>query len=158
MKRISMMKYGMDRSFGTYEDSDLERFKEAQSWNYDDAVSELKSGKKCTHWMWYVFPQLRALGTSPTANYYGIRDAEEAKRYLADEVLGTRLREVTELALAIETNDPHAVFGSPDDRKLCSSMTLFYEVSKDTLFGKMLDKYYGGTTDPLTEKLLREAE
>ena len=133
---------------------DLERFVEAQSWNYEVAVAELKAGKKRSHWMWYIFPQMRGLGRSSMAEMYGIAGLDEARRYLEHEILGKRLREVCEAILGLSTDDAHEVFGDIDSLKLKSSMTLFDLVSPDDIFARVLNKYYGGERDNKTLKLL----
>ena len=127
---------------------DLNRFLKAQELMYPWALREIKNGRKQTHWMWFIFPQLKALGQSNTALYYGIEALDEAKQYLAHPVLGTRLKEISEALLSLETNDPYKVMGDIDGLKLCSSMTLFAEVEGyDSVFGKVIDKYYGGKRD-----------
>lgn len=134
---------------------DLDRFIQAQGHSYETALSEIKNGFKRTHWMWYIFPQLKELGRSSTAKYYGIEDLEEAKMYLAHPVLGTRLKEISEALLKLETNDPYRVMGDIDGLKLCSSMTLFAEVDGyDSVFGKVIDKYYNGNKDMNTIHIL----
>ncbi len=120
----------------------LKRFVEAQSLVYKTVTAELKSGRKQTHWMWFVFPQRAGLGHSPMARKYAIYSAEEAKAYLDHAVLGPRLRECTQLVLDIEGRTLHEIFGSPDDLKFCSSMTLFAEAADDDqLFAAALEKY-----------------
>jgi len=104
---------------------DLERFVTAQAPVFTAAVDELKAGRKRSHWMWFVFPQLRGLGHSSMAQFYGISSLDEARAYLAHPVLGPRLNLGTEAVLAVEGRSLHAIFGSPDDLKFCSSMTLF---------------------------------
>lgn len=134
---------------------DLERFRKAQRGAYDEALAEIKRGRKNGHWMWYIFPQLSGLGMSATSLYYGIRGLDEAKAYLKDPVLGERLREISEALLEIETNDPRAVFWSPDDMKLRSCMTLFSVAAPECdLFKKVLDKFFDGKPDPLTLDML----
>ena len=135
--------------------ADLSRFLNAQARDYEQALSEIRAGRKRSHWIWYIFPQLDGLGYSPTAQYYGIRDLEQAKDYMAHPVLGPRLVEISEALLALPSSDPGAVMGYPDDLKLCSSMTLFELAAPDQpVFGKVLDKFYGGRRDPLTLRLL----
>ncbi len=130
---------------------DLERFKKAQRGAYDDALAEIKRGRKNGHWMWYVFPQLSGLGMSATSLYYGIRGLDEAKAYFADPILGERLREISAVLLELTTNDPRAVFWSPDDMKLRSCMTLFSVAAPECdVFKKVLDKFFGGKPDELT--------
>ena len=133
---------------------ELERFVKAQARNYEKAREEIRNGRKETHWMWYVFPQLKGLGRSETARYYGIADRREAEAYLAHPVLGPRLREMTDLLPALETSDANKVFGYPDDLKLRSCMTLFYLVSGEERFQKVLDKFFGGKSDGRTVELL----
>ena len=135
--------------------NDLDRFIEAQSVNYDDALSELKAGLKRTHWMWYVFPQLAGLGTSAMAWRYGIRDLAEARAYLEHPVLGSRLTECFEVLLGLEGRSAHDVFGSPDDMKLKSCATLFEIASGgDSVFSRALEKYYSGDRDSRTVAML----
>lgn len=134
---------------------DLERFRKAQRGAYDEALAEIKRGRKNGHWMWYIFPQLSGLGMSATSLYYGIRGLDEAKAYFADPVLGERLREISEALLEIETNDPRAVFWSPDDMKLRSCMTLFSVAAPECdVFKKVLDKFFDGKPDELTLSML----
>ena len=129
----------------------LGRFIEAQTATYDTALAELKRGRKTSHWMWFVFPQIAGLGHSPTARLYGIDDIAEARAYLAHPVLGPRLIEAVEVILALPGRDADAVFGSPDDLKLRSSLTLFQAAAPDEpRFGRALDKYFAGAPDPLT--------
>ncbi len=133
----------------------LERFIEAQEYNYQDALKEIKSGRKCSCWMWYVFPQLAGLGRSSTAKYYGITDLQEAQDYINDPLLRARLVEISEALLALDTNDAYRVFGCPDNMKLKSSMTLFVIAAPELkVFQKVLDKYFGGERDKRTIELL----
>ena len=137
----------------------LDRFLKAQELMYPWALREMKNGRKQTHWMWFIFPQLKALGQSSTALYYGIEDFDEAKQYLAHPVLGTRLKEISEALLSLETNDPYKIMGGIDALKLCSSMTLFAEVAGyDSVFGKVIDKYYNGNKDMNTIRILTDTE
>ena len=134
---------------------DLKRFADAQKRSYETAREEIRRGRKRSHWMWYIFPQMRGLGFSSNAHYYGIVNLEEARAYLADPYLGGNLREISGLLLQLDTNDPYRVFGTPDDMKLCSSMTLFALVSEEgSVFHKVLDKYYGGHMDSATLRIL----
>ena len=134
---------------------DLNRFLKAQELMYPWALREIKSGRKRTHWMWFIFPQLKTLGQSSTALYYGIEDFDEAKQYLAHPVLGARLKEISEVLLSLEINDPYRVMGDIDGLKLCSSMTLFAEVAGyDSVFGRVIDKYYNGDKDMNTIHIL----
>ena len=133
----------------------LSRFVDAQSSTYDRAMAELRRGQKTSHWMWFVFPQIAGLGRSPTAQFYAIADLAEARAYLAHPVLGPRLIEAVEALLALPGRDAHAVFGTPDDLKLRSSLTLFQAVEpEEPVFGQALAKYFAGREDMLTlEKL-----
>jgi len=134
---------------------DLNRFIEAQSPVYGEVLIELRAGRKRTHWMWFIFPQLAGLGHSSTAQFYALGSLAEAKAYLHHPVLGPRLRECTELVLAVEGRAPHDIFGSPDDLKFRSSMTLFAEASSEAgLFEAALAKYFHGEPDPRTLELL----
>ncbi|BBZ07879.1 calpastatin [Mycolicibacterium doricum] len=128
---------------------------DAQNPLYVNVISELRAGHKRTHWIWFIFPQLRGLGRSPTAQHYGIASREEAVAYLEHKVLGPRLRECTRLVLAIEGRSAGEVFGSPDDLKLRSSMTLFARCTDDNAdFLGVLEKFYGGEPDPATVQRL----
>lgn len=131
-------------------EENIERFIEAQEHSYEYALEEIKRGRKESHWMWYIFPQVSGLGMSPTSEYFAIKSLEEAKNYLNHEILGHRIREVSNALLALETNDPTDVFGHIDALKLRSSMTLFAYVSNDDVFTKVLDKYYDGEKDERT--------
>jgi uncharacterized protein (DUF1810 family) len=123
--------------------SDLERFVEAQRGVYDDALAEIKAGRKRSHWMWFVFPQIAGLGSSPTAQRYAVRGPGEAKAYLAHPVLGPRLTEISQAMLAVDGRSAEQILGYPDDLKLRSSMTLFAQVADDpTVFEAVLDRYY----------------
>ena len=126
-------------------DYNLDRFKRAQEYDFSIALQEVKEGRKRSHWMWYIFPQLKGLGHSGMADYYGISGAEEASAYLADPVLGSRLREICEALLLVKEKSAERIFGYPDVIKLRSSMTLFAIVSEEgSVFQQVLDKYYGG--------------
>lgn len=136
--------------------SDLDRFTEAQSVNYGDALFELKAGRKRTHWMWYVFPQLAGLGTSAMSWRFGIRDVAEARDYLEHPVLGARLIECFDVLLQLEGRSAHDVFGSPDDMKLNSCATLFeVAAGSDSVFSAVLEKYYSGNRDSRTIRMLK---
>jgi uncharacterized protein (DUF1810 family) len=130
---------------------DLQRFVSAQAANFGDALAELKAGRKRTHWMWYVFPQIAGLGTSAMAQRYAIGSTEEAQAYLAHPVLGPRLRQATEAILAVPQGTARDILGEPDDVKLRSSMTLFACVSpRGSVFQRTLDRYFSGEPDPAT--------
>jgi uncharacterized protein (DUF1810 family) len=134
----------------------LERFKEAQERDFAIALQEIKNGRKRSHWMWYIFPQLAGLGMTETSRYYAIKNMHEATDYLMDEELGTRLTEICRVLLELDTNDPHKIFGSPDDLKFHSSITLFDVVPATfPVFGQVLDKFYGGKRDTRTLELLK---
>jgi uncharacterized protein (DUF1810 family) len=133
----------------------LSRFVEAQAGVYDGVLAELRRGHKTGHWMWFVFPQIAGLGRSPTARFYAIADLAEARAYLAHPVLGPRLVEAVEAINALPGRDAHAVFGSPDDLKLRSSLTLFQAADPgEPSFQRALDKYFGGRADPLTLEMI----
>jgi len=138
----------------------LARFVEAQARCYARVLEELAAGEKTSHWMWFIFPQLRGLGMSSTARRFGLSGLEEAHAYLAHPLLGARLRECTRLVLAVEGRSAHQIFGSPDDLKLRSCLTLFAQAAarspppETRVFGEALAKYYGGEPDPRTLELL----
>ena len=134
----------------------IQRFIEAQKRSYDTALEEIKRGKKRSHWMWYIFPQMKGIGYSSTAQYYGIENRKEAEEYLAHPILGSRLLEISKELLKLESNDPRAVMGEPDNWKLKSCMTLFEIVSNEPVFGQVLDKFFGGEQDKVTVEMLRE--
>lgn len=135
---------------------DLERFKRAQARDYDIALREIRSGRKRSHWMWYIFPQVRGLGHSSMADYYGLDGREEARAYLADPMLGPRLLAISEALLELEDKDAARIFGFPDVLKLRSCMTLFAAVSEEgSVFHRVLDAYYHGEKDKLTMARLR---
>ena len=135
--------------------SDLSRFIKAQETDYESALSEIRSGHKRSHWIWYIFPQIDGLGFSSTAQYYAIKDREEAEDYLKNDLLRERLVEISEALLQLESNDAGDVMGYPDDLKLRSSMTLFHEVAPEIdVFQKVLDKFFGGKPDQRTIELL----
>ena len=133
-----------------HSDRDLERFVEAQSRVFDSVRSELKAGRKASHWMWFIFPQLRGLGRSATAHYFGIASSAEARAYLEHPVLGPRLRECVEFILGAK-GTAHEIFGWPDDLKLRSSLTLFAAVApEEPIFHKALDRFFAAEPDPFT--------
>ena len=135
---------------------DLSRFHKAQQGSYETALAEIRSGRKRSHWIWYIFPQIQWLGFSSTAQYYAIENLEEAKAYLADPVLRERLLEISNALLALDSCDPSEVMGYPDDLKLRSSMTLFSLAEPEcTVFRDVLDKFYGGREDERTIDLCR---
>ena len=135
---------------------DLQRFIAAQEAVLDDVYAELRAGRKESHWMWFVFPQHVALGSSPTARRFGIRSLAEAQAYLDDPVLGERLRRCCSILLRLDNLSAAEIFGHPDDLKLRSCLTLFNLAGPDEdIFRKCLDKFYGGRPDPKTEALCR---
>ncbi len=136
----------------------LERFVSEQDQVYSDVLSELRAGRKLTHWMWFIFPQIAGLGRSPTAQFFAIADLDEARRYLAHPILGARLCECAGLVLAIDGRTPLEIFGSPDDMKLRSCMTLFEMVdeTRPSIFGRILDKFYAGERDGATQRLAKQ--
>lgn len=137
----------------------LERFIIAQDrGTYARALDEIQSGFKISHWMWFVFPQLRGLGHSNTAVMYAVNSIDEAEAYLNHPILGARLREISEALLDLEEDDPKKVMGSPDWLKLRSSMTLFDHISPNDIFGEVLKKYYEDTRCSYTEKFLLRVE
>jgi len=131
-------------------DEDLQRFVDAQARTIDKVRQELKAGRKTSHWMWYVFPQIHGLGRSATAHRYAIASLDEAKAYIAHPVLGSRLRECTRLVLAQNAKTASEIFGYPDDLKFRSSMTLFARASAEPVFRQALEKYFAGEEDPET--------
>ncbi len=134
---------------------ELSRFISAQEGIYDRALAELREGLKRSHWMWFIFPQIEGLGHSPTTRLYSIKSLEEARHYLAHAVLGTRLKECTEAVLAVQGRSASDIFGHPDDWKLQSSMTLFELVAgRNSVFSRVLDKYYQGKRDPRTLQIV----
>lgn len=138
-------------------ENDLQRFVDAQEARIFDAMLELRAGRKRTHWMWFVFPQLRGLGQSQLAWHFGLQSADEAVAYLAHPVLGTRLRECVELVLAVRGRTAHEIFGSPDDLKFKSCVTLFAEAERGQgsgVFDRALRQYFAGQPDPATLELL----
>jgi uncharacterized protein (DUF1810 family) len=133
---------------------DLQRFVDAQAPVYPRVLAELRQGRKQSHWMWFIFPQLAGLGHSAMAKRFAISSSDEAVAYLAHGILGPRLRECTALVNAVEGRTIREILGSPDDLKFCSSMTLFGAVSSDPAFAAAIAKFYGGTPDRKTLDLL----
>jgi uncharacterized protein (DUF1810 family) len=135
--------------------SDLKRFIDAQKNSYPAALAEIKEAKKTGHWMWYVFPQIQGLGSSSTSKFYAIKDIAEASEFLHHPVLGKRLVEICTELLKLETTDAYQIFGSPDDLKLKSSMTLFASVANtNPIFRSVLDKFFNGIKDSNTLKII----
>lgn len=135
-------------------DATLARFVDAQANAYETALAELRAGAKRSHWIWFIFPQLRGLGLSPTAHYYGMASLDEARAYLAHPLLGQRYRECVGALAGLATNDPVAVFGTTDAMKLRSSLTLFEAAEPLPMLAAALDRWFQGERDPLTRQLL----
>ena len=136
-------------------ENNLERFLDAQEKDFFNALNEIKKGKKLTHWIWYIFPQLAGLGKSEYAVFYGIKNVDEAEEYLNHPILGKRLIEICSELLNLEHKTANQIFGSPDDLKVRSCMTLFSSLKDtDPVFSNVLDKYYQGIKDPFTMKLI----
>ena len=133
---------------------DLQRFVDAQAGVYDQALAELSAGAKRSHWMWFIFPQIAGLGFSAMARRYAIASRLEARAYLNHAVLGPRLIACTRAVCRVEGRSAHQIFGSPDDLKFRSSMTLFAAVAEDGIFVEALRKYYGGQPDEATLQAL----
>jgi uncharacterized protein (DUF1810 family) len=140
-------------------EADLIRFVDAQAQVYRQVVAELMDGRKQTHWIWFIFPQLSGLGHSAMAQRYAIRDIDQARRYLADPILGDRLRHDVRLILRHKGKSAQQILGSPDDIKFRSCLTLFYEAASDvsdcSLFAEALEQFYNGELDPRTLELLQ---
>lgn len=126
------------------ENTGLQRFIEAQNDSYDQALKEIRNGRKLTHWIWYIFPQIKGLGFSYNSEYYGINSLQEARDYLENELLRKRLFEITESLLMHKGKDIESIMGDIDAMKLKSSMTLFDAVQPGSIFGEVLDEFYGG--------------
>jgi uncharacterized protein (DUF1810 family) len=139
--------------------SNLNKFITAQEDSYIDALFEIKNGKKENHWMWYIFPQIKGLGSSPKAMYYSIKDLSEAKDYLNHAVLGKRLVEITNVLLRLKEDDPQKIFGFPDDLKLKSSMTLFSiaDGTKNNIFNSVIHKFFNREYDDKTLEILNSS-
>lgn len=134
----------------------LEKFVNAQEQIYEIALAEIKNGRKHSHWIWYIFPQLKGLGKSSNSQYYGISDLEEAKAYLSHPILGKRLREITIALLNLNRVSAIDVFGELDAIKVRSCMTLFREIAEDDLFQDIINRYFSGRGDELTLNLLKD--
>ena len=133
----------------------LQRFLDAQEKDYAVALSEIKNGRKKSHWIWYNFPQIKGLGFSETSRFYAIKDLQEAEAYLSHPVLGERLIQISNALLELPENDANKIFGSPDDLKLKSSMTLFASIDNtNPVFSKVLDKFFNGERDIKTLQIL----
>lgn len=136
-------------------ETSLKRFLDAQEADYQIALSEVKNGRKRSHWMWYIFPQIQGLGFSETSKFYAIKDIREAEEYLKHPVLGNRLVLICNELLGLESNDANKIFGSPDDLKLKSSMTLFASLhNTNPVFQLILQKFFNGTKDNKTLQII----
>lgn len=136
----------------------LDRFLTAHASHFPSALSEIRSGKKRTHWMWFIFPQLKGLGHSETAAFYGITDIHQAKAFLDHPTLGKNLREISTALLQHRNRTATEIFGSPDDLKLRSSMTLFDKAGNDKVFGEIIAAFFNGKPDERTLKILSESD
>jgi uncharacterized protein (DUF1810 family) len=152
-KRIRVR--GAGDSWDASDPYDLNRFVQAQKADYDHALLEIRRGRKASHWMWYIFPQLDGLGFSPTTRFYSIKSLAEAEAYRTHPILGPRLQKCAEAVLGVEWRSAYEIFGSPDDLKLRSCATLFACVSPSgSVFHRILDKYFQGRPDRKTLALL----
>ena len=137
--------------------NNLKKFIDAQEQNYERALKEIQNGKKLTHWIWYIFPQIKGLGFSDLANYYGIANLDEAKAYLSNDYLRNNLLEITNSLLNLKSNNIREILDYPDNLKVKSCMTLFYYANPNILvFKKVIDKYYDGNFDNQTISLLKQ--
>jgi len=135
----------------------LQRFIDAQQSDYETALSEIKKGRKQSHWMWYIFPQIQGLGFSATSKLYAIKNLHEAQEYLQHPLLGQRLKEITNALIDLPSNNAHEIFGSPDDVKLKSSMTLFASLpDADPVFESSLKKFFNGEKDVKTLSIIKD--
>src|SRR5437868_9058995 len=149
---------GSNESDRAADPHNLGRFVQAQKDDYDQALAEIKSGRKRSHWMWYIFPQIDGLGFSSMSRRYSIKSLAEARAYLDHPLLGPRLVECAEAALGVDGRSAHEIFGSPDDMKLKSNATLFASVTPaDSVFARLLDKFFDGKPDGKTLELLESA-
>jgi len=137
-------------------ENNLSRFIEAQKNDYQKALSEIINGRKQSHWMWYIFPQIDGLAFSSTSKFYSIKNLDEAQQYLNHPVLGTRLIEISNALLSLKSRNPNQILGSPDDLKLKSSMTLFSSLTEtNPVFQKVLDEFFNGAKDDKTLQILK---
>ena len=135
----------------------LQRFIDAQQSDYETALSEIKKGRKQSHWMWYIFPRIQGLGFSATSKLYAIKNLHEAQEYLQHPLLGQRLKEITNALIDLPSNNAHEIFGSPDDVKLKSSMTLFASLpDADPVFESALKKFFKGEKDAKTLSIIKD--
>ncbi|MCQ2776442.1 MAG: DUF1810 domain-containing protein [Bacilli bacterium] len=136
----------------------LERFKKAQKEDFERAYKEVEQGRKQSHWMWYIFPQIKGLGSSYMSEFYGIESIEEAKDYMEDNYLSKNMLDICNVLLNLKSNDALKIMGYPDNLKLKSSMTLFYKTTKLEIFKNVLDKFFNGEFDVKTLELLKSYE
>lgn len=135
----------------------LKRFIDAHEMNFENALNEIKNGRKTSHWIWYIFPQISGLGRSSISEYYAIEDMDEAKEYLKNNYLRNNTKEIVGALLALPMSNPTEIFGTPDDLKLRSSMTLFHCAEPtESMFTEVLNKFYGGNFDRRTIEILKE--
>ena len=139
---------------GMNTENNLQRFIDAQETSYEAALSEIKNGRKKSHWMWYIFPQIQGLGFSETSKFYAIKDINEAEEFLKHPLLGHRLVRLCNELLKLESDDANRIFGSPDDLKLKSSMTLFSSLNINPVFQMVLEKFFNGTEDMKTLEII----
>jgi len=140
-------------------ENNLNRFIDAQERDYQTALTEIRNGRKKSHWMWYIFPQVQGLGFSETSRFYAIKDLDEAEAFLQHPILGSRLIAICNALLGLQSNNANQIFGSPDDVKLKSCMTLFAALSNsDPVFGLVLDKFFNGRKDQKTLQLIKRQD
>ena len=140
-------------------ENNLNRFIYAQERDYQTALTEIRNGRKKSHWMWYIFPQVQGLGFSETSRFYAIKDLDEAEAFLQHPILGSRLIAICNALLGLQSNNANQIFGSPDDLKLKSCMTLFAALSNtDPVFGLVLDKFFNGRKDQKTLQLIKRQD
>jgi len=140
-------------------ENNLNRFIDAQERDYQTALTEIRNGRKRSHWMWYIFPQVQGLGFSETSRFYAVKDLDEAEAFLQHPILGSRLIDICNALLGLESNNANQIFGSPDDLKLKSCMTLFAALSNtDPVFRLVLDKFFNGRKDQKTLQLIKRQD
>ncbi|MGI4022896.1 MAG: DUF1810 domain-containing protein [Janthinobacterium lividum] len=138
-------------------ENQLKRFVDAQKSSYQTALAEIKNGKKRSHWMWYIFPQIQGLGFSETSIFYAIKDVAESEEFLKHTILGSRLIAISNALLELESKNANQIFGSPDDMKLKSSMTLFAALpDSNPVFQAVLEKFFGGAKDTKTLQIINK--
>jgi len=138
-------------------ENNLNRFIDAQERDYQTALTEIRNGRKRSHWMWYIFPQVQGLGFSETSRFYAVKDLDEAEAFLQHPILGSRLIDICNALLGLQSNNANQIFGSPDDLKLKSCMTLFAALSNtDPVFGLGLEKFFKGAKDTKTLQIIGE--